>query len=109
MAEAIGRRIYSCVTCRNHVALHDDIVSKSFHAQGGRAFLFSHVVNVVVGCEEERNLMTGVHTVADASCCGCKEVVGWKYIKAFDESQKYKEGKFVLERYKIVEEKEDSW
>ncbi|XP_058206232.1 uncharacterized protein LOC131319836 isoform X2 [Rhododendron vialii] len=30
MAEFFGPRLYSCCNCRNHVSLHDDIVSKAF-------------------------------------------------------------------------------
>ncbi|MFS8022364.1 putative Yippee domain-containing protein [Helianthus anomalus] len=25
-----GPRLYSCCNCRNHVAIHDDIISKAF-------------------------------------------------------------------------------
>ncbi|KAJ0605026.1 putative Yippee domain-containing protein [Helianthus annuus] len=30
MGEVVGPRLYSCCNCRNHVALHDDIISKAF-------------------------------------------------------------------------------
>ncbi|KAG0529783.1 hypothetical protein BDA96_05G126700 [Sorghum bicolor] len=30
MAELVGSRVYSCCTCRNHVCLHDDIISMAF-------------------------------------------------------------------------------
>lgn len=30
MAELLGPRLYSCCNCRNHVAFHDDIISKAF-------------------------------------------------------------------------------
>ncbi|XP_057805850.1 protein yippee-like At4g27745 isoform X2 [Salvia miltiorrhiza] len=86
-----GPRIYSCYKCRNHVALHDDIVSKAFQ-------------HVCSGKKEDRQMMTGLHMVADVHCADCREVLGWKYEKAYEESQKYKEGKFVLEKYKIVKE-----
>lgn len=33
MAEFIGPRLYSCHKCRNHVSLHDDIVSKAFQVR----------------------------------------------------------------------------
>lgn len=49
-------------------------------------------------------MMTGLHLVADVHCADCREVLGWKYEKAYEESQKYKEGKFVLEKFKIVKE-----
>ncbi|KAL8470391.1 hypothetical protein ACS0TY_033027 [Phlomoides rotata] len=36
-------KIYSCKHCGTHLALTDDIVSKSFHCRHGRAYLFSKV------------------------------------------------------------------
>ncbi|XP_057981504.1 protein yippee-like At4g27745 [Malania oleifera] len=104
MAESIGSRLYSCYRCRNHVSFHDDIISKRFQAGNGRAFLFSRAVNILVGPKEDRHLMTGLHSVADIWCSSCGEVLGWKYERAYEEAQKYKEGKIVLEKYKIVKE-----
>lgn len=40
-------------------------------------------------------LMTGLHTVCDVFCTRCDNPVGWTYLQAFEESQKYKEGKFT--------------
>ncbi|XP_057495489.1 protein yippee-like At4g27745 [Actinidia eriantha] len=104
MADVVGPRLYSCCKCRTHVALHDDIVSKCFQAKNGRAFLFSHATNILVGPKEDRHLITGLHTVADVFCSDCGEMLDWKYERAYEESQKYKEGKIVLEKYKIVKE-----
>ncbi|KAK6135803.1 hypothetical protein DH2020_010372 [Rehmannia glutinosa] len=67
----------------------------------GKAYLFSKVVNVTLGEKEERAMMTGSHTVADIFCVRCGSIVGWKYETAHEKSQKYKEGKSVLERFKI--------
>ncbi|MFQ6626420.1 hypothetical protein Gotur_006017 [Gossypium turneri] len=113
----VGPRLYSCCNCRNQIALHDDVISKSFQiyvakvdlqcefqGRNGRAFLFSHATNIMVGPKEDRQLMTGLHTVADVYCCDCREVLGWKYERAYEETQKYKEGKFILEKSKIVKE-----
>lgn len=79
------------------------------------------------GEKEDRSMLTGLHTVADIFCVGCGSIVGWKYVRlegsdlkriqffsmflvatiylddffqvtAHDKSQKYKEGKSVLER-----------
>jgi len=99
-----GPRIYSCCNCRCHVSDHDDIISKCFQGRNGRAYLVANVVNVSVGPKEDRQLMTGLHTVADISCFQCQEVLGWKYEKAFEESQKYKEGKYILEKAKVMKE-----
>ncbi|XP_058099650.1 protein yippee-like [Magnolia sinica] len=94
-------KIYSCKHCQTHFALYEDIVSKSFHCKHGKAYLFSKVVNVSVGVKEDRLMMTGMHTVADIFCVGCGSIVGWKYEAAHVKSQKYKEGKFILERFKV--------
>ncbi|XP_004490984.1 protein yippee-like [Cicer arietinum] len=94
-------KIYSCKHCRTPLALSEDIVSKSFHSRHGKAYLFSKVVNVSVGEKEDRPMLTGMHTVADIFCVGCGSIVGWTYETAHEKSQKYKEGKSVLERFKV--------
>ncbi|KAF3439826.1 hypothetical protein FNV43_RR18104 [Rhamnella rubrinervis] len=71
-------------------------------ANNGKAFLFSHVVNIVQGTKVDKMMITGMHTVSYIYCKDCGELLGWKYVRAFDGSQKYKEGKFVLENFKIV-------
>lgn len=75
-----------------------------FQGRHGRAFLFSHAMNIGVGPKEDRQLTTGLHTVADIHCADCHQVLGWKYERAYEASQKYKEGKFILEKSKIVKE-----
>ena len=48
-----------------------------------------------------RNLVTGQHVVSDISCAICGGILGWKYVEASEESQKYKVGKFILETKRI--------
>ncbi|KAI3843342.1 hypothetical protein MKX03_030443 [Papaver bracteatum] len=95
-------RLYSCFHCRNIVSCHEDIMAKTFVGFGGRAFLFSHAMNVLIGTKGKANLITGQHVVADISCSDCKKVLGWKYESAVPESEKYKEGKFVFVNKNIV-------
>ncbi|KAA0045036.1 protein yippee-like [Cucumis melo var. makuwa] len=59
-------------------------------------------VNVSVGEQEERMMITGLHTVVDIFCVGCGSIIGWKYEVAYDKSQKYKEGKYILEMFKVL-------
>ena len=54
-------------------------------------------VNIETGEASERNMTTGRHVVRDIMCRSCGDVVGWKYDKAYETSEKYKEGKFILE------------
>lgn len=107
--EAMGRlfvmhlegKVYSCKHCHTHLGLSSDIISKSFHCKHGKAYLFNKVVNVTSGVKEDRMMITGMHTVSDIFCVGCGSIVGWKYEAAHEKSQRYKEGKFILERYKV--------
>ncbi|THU75039.1 hypothetical protein C4D60_Mb04t39710 [Musa balbisiana] len=78
-------------------------MEQSFHCRHGKAYLFNHATNISVGDEEERVLFSGMHTVADIFCCCCGQNVGWKYVVAQEKTQKYKEGKFVLERGRIAD------
>lgn len=55
------------------------------------------MVNINAGEPSERNMTTGKHIVRDIVCRQCNETVGWKYDKAYEASEKYKEGKFILE------------
>ncbi|KAH7382294.1 yippee zinc-binding/DNA-binding /Mis18, centromere assembly-domain-containing protein [Pyrenochaeta sp. MPI-SDFR-AT-0127] len=90
-------RIYGCKNCKTHLSNHDDILSRNFRGQHGKAYLFDSVVNVTESEPNERNMTTGRHIVRDIHCRQCKETVGWKYDKAYEASEKYKEGKFILE------------
>ncbi|TVU45556.1 hypothetical protein EJB05_05045 [Eragrostis curvula] len=94
--------VYSCKDCSTHLGLASDIVSKAFHCKHGKAYLFHKVVNVTVGVKEDRLMVTGLHTISDIFCGGCGVIVGWKYEAAHERSQKYKEGKYILERYMLL-------
>ncbi|KHN22749.1 Protein yippee-like [Glycine soja] len=47
-------------------------------------------------------MITGLHTVVDIFCVVCGSIVGWRYEAAHEKTQKYKEGKFILERFKVL-------
>ena len=63
--------------------------------------IFCFSVNVTLGEKEDRILMTGLHTVRDLFCVSCESLIGWKYEEAYEESQRYKVGKFVIEKAKM--------
>jgi hypothetical protein len=56
---------------------------------------------VLLGNPEDRRLITGLHSVCDISCKRCKTLIGWTYAKAYEQSQKYKEGKFIVEKINL--------
>ncbi|KAI8826175.1 yippee-like protein [Fimicolochytrium jonesii] len=96
-------RIFGCSECKTHMATTEDIVSKAFQGTTGRAYLLQSVVNVIEGDLRTATMTTGVHTVKDIFCTACQTLVGWKYEHAHEDSQKYKEGKFILERQLVCE------
>lgn len=51
---------------------------------------------------QARSMTTGDHFVRDAYCKKCKLKVGWIYEFAKEESQRYKEGKVLLEKALLV-------
>lgn len=87
------------------VFLHFGLFATAFKT--GRAYLFDHCVNVKIGPPEDRLLMTGLHSVNDIFCKRCKNMVGWTYSRAYETSQKYKEGKFIVEKINLHLEESD--
>lgn len=70
----------------------------------GRAYLLSHLETPRITLKKpiSRPLVTGMHTVSDISCALCTTILGWKYVNAEEEDQKYKIGKYILERERVV-------
>ncbi len=48
-------------------------------------------------------MITGRHLVRDVLCLKCQAKLGWMYEFAMEESQRYKEGKVILEEALIRE------
>ncbi|KAI5561737.1 hypothetical protein BDE02_15G008000 [Populus trichocarpa] len=104
MAESGDHPLYSCRNCRNPLAFDRDLLSKAYKARSGQAYMFSHVMNIVLGQKEDRKMLTGMYTVAAIFCRNCGHELGWKYVRAFDPSQRIKEGNFIVEKLKLVKE-----
>jgi hypothetical protein len=60
------------------------------------------LLNVRIGKNENRQLVTGWHVVADITCGTCSINLGWKYVDAKEQSQKYKVGKYILETERVM-------
>jgi len=85
------------------MATIESIISRRFNGQHGQAYLFETVFNVAEGQAEDRQMTTGLHRVRDIRCARCGQTMGWKYERAYEQSQKYKEGKSILEKNLLVE------
>ncbi|KAG6745530.1 hypothetical protein POTOM_050023 [Populus tomentosa] len=102
MAESGDYPFYSRRNCRNPLAFDSDLLSKAY--KGRHMYMFSHVMNIVLGQKEDRKMLTGMYTVAAIFCRNCGHELGWKYVRAFDPSQRIKEGNFIVEKLKLVKE-----
>jgi hypothetical protein len=93
--------LYSCSSCSTHLISSGNIVSKSYMSKSGRAYLASSLVNISVGEIVNKTLSSGNFDIADILCNGCDCVLGWKYITAYSESQKYKEDMYIVDVFFI--------
>ncbi|KAF2789218.1 yippee-domain-containing protein, partial [Melanomma pulvis-pyrius CBS 109.77] len=105
-----------CHKCLTDLIPVSSIISKGFTGRHGRAYLVSpppltlstrslppgDLPNTHTHKPVPRQLVTGAHTVSDISCRTCGSVLGWKYVEAEEESQRYKVGKFILETKRVV-------
>ena len=120
-----------CARCAADLALSSQIISKGFTGRHGRAYLVApstssispnpldlktakakndalpNLPNTYTHKPVPRQLVTGAHTVGDISCAQCGSVLGWKYIHAEQEGQRYKVGKFILETKRVC--KTSTW
>ncbi|GAA6010653.1 hypothetical protein JCM10207_007786 [Rhodosporidiobolus poonsookiae] len=87
-----------CAQCTLELALQDELVSRSFQSASGPAVLVRTACNTRTGEKASKNLISGKHVIAPVFCAGCETEVGWKYFSSPDSSQKYKEGKVILEK-----------
>ncbi|EPQ28899.1 uncharacterized protein PFL1_03700 [Pseudozyma flocculosa PF-1] len=93
-----SNRIFGCKACKTHLTTIESLISRAFNGQHGRAYLFDSVTNIDLGEPDDRHMTTGLHTVRDIYCVKCHTVLGWRYDKAYVTGEKYKEGKFILEK-----------
>lgn len=98
-----GLRIYACGQCEAPLTNRNELISTRFTGATGRAFLFERVVNVTYSDMQDRVMLTGRHLVRDVLCKRCSTKLGWMYEYAVEESQRYKEGRIILERALIAD------
>ncbi|KAL0921714.1 hypothetical protein M5K25_008815 [Dendrobium thyrsiflorum] len=65
-----GPKVFKCKLCKVDSASQDEIVSKDFQGR----------VNVCLGPNEDRHLLSGLHTVNDVHCSSCQQILGWRYL-----------------------------
>ena len=98
-----GRYIYACVHCHTHFVDAENLISKvkikykcnsifrTFMERLAKLIYFrtcnytlnpwNDSVNVYLGPEAEKIMMTGLHRVSDIFCKMCFKLAGWTYVR----------------------------
>ncbi|KAG5846825.1 hypothetical protein ANANG_G00119080 [Anguilla anguilla] len=116
-----GTRLFSCANCDTILTNRSELISTRFTGATGRAFLFnkarprptrsrrtdlrfqSYTHTRAHTHVQDRVMLTGRHMVRDVSCKNCNSKLGWIYEFATEDSQRYKEGRVILERALVRE------
>ncbi|KAJ7579216.1 hypothetical protein C8J56DRAFT_1169957 [Mycena floridula] len=89
----------SSITSMNHLlplsAIPEE--SRAFRGFSGKASLFTEIQHAAFSKPAVQLMATGAHTMAEITCSHCSTYLGWHIIKAHEASEKWKEGKFLLE------------
>uniref|UniRef100_A0A8C5JWZ9 Protein yippee-like n=1 Tax=Jaculus jaculus TaxID=51337 RepID=A0A8C5JWZ9_JACJA len=97
-----GTRLFSCTNCDMILTNRSELITR-FTGATGRAFLFNKVVTLLYSEVQDRVMLTGRHMVRGVSCKSCNSKLGWVYELATEDSQRYKEGRVILERALVPE------
>lgn len=95
--------VFCCFPCLTEtskltpLALRHDFISPNFKGRTGGASLFDKVLNISYSAPEKQEMTTGVFIVKRVHCLVCRENLGWSYCRAWEPSQRYKEGRCILE------------
>merc|ERR1712066_525726 len=105
-----SKHIYVCKLCDTPLAKKRDVQSDNFYGRAGPAYLLRKAYNLKYADPENRDMRTGLHTVRDVYCKICvtyksrnARQMGWYYEFAFDDTQRYKEGRIILEKRLLKE------
>ncbi|TFK46624.1 yippee-domain-containing protein [Heliocybe sulcata] len=94
------RRPIQCKSCHAHITDMDFLLSRSFTGFIGKAALFSTTSSsraLVLSPPATRLMYTGAHTIQELACARCGAYLGWKILRAHEWSEKWKDGRFLLE------------
>jgi len=97
--------IFKCSKCKAEIVSDKGLIWEGFMGQGRPAFLFrlDSVVNVEeCGEPRKQELSTGEYALIDVRCRICFASLGWRYLSASNEEQKYKEGATLIDQSALL-------
>jgi len=92
-------RPLACKTCKTCITFSDATVSgpREFKGFFGKASLFSQVDHITLALPVVQLFVTGAHVCQTACCASCASQLGWKIVGAYQPSEQWKEGTYLLE------------
>ncbi|KAJ7084412.1 hypothetical protein B0H15DRAFT_849082 [Mycena belliarum] len=98
-------RPLSCKTCKTCITSCNALLpasaipseSRSFRGFSGKASLFTETYNVNLSRPTVQLMATGAHTMQEITCSSCTAYLGYKIVRAFESSERWKESSFLLE------------
>ncbi|KAJ7497321.1 hypothetical protein FB451DRAFT_226203 [Mycena latifolia] len=98
-------RPLSCKTCKTCITSCNAILppsaipseSRSFRGFSGKASLFTETYNVNLSRPTVQLMATGAHTMQEITCSNCTAYLGYKIVRAFERSERWKESSYLLE------------
>ncbi|KAJ6625619.1 hypothetical protein B0H10DRAFT_2002340 [Mycena sp. CBHHK59/15] len=89
----------TCITSCNALLPPSAIPSESrgFRGFSGKASLFTEAYNVTLSRPTVQLMATGAHTMQEITCAMCAAYLGYKIVRAFEKSERWKESSFLLE------------
>ncbi|KAH9948046.1 hypothetical protein B0H21DRAFT_821390 [Amylocystis lapponica] len=87
----------ACKSCHTFIASRSCLLSNSFRGHAGKAALFTDASNILLDPPCMLLMDTGAHTIQEFCCKTCQSYLGWKIIHAHERTEKWKEGRCLLE------------
>jgi len=98
-------RALVCKKCGTYISSYNVLLplssippnSRAFRGFSGKASLFTETYNVTLAKPGVQLMATGAHTMQEITCGTCCDYLGWKIIRAHENSESWKDGNCLLE------------
>ncbi|KAI0765484.1 hypothetical protein C8Q74DRAFT_1161828, partial [Fomes fomentarius] len=90
-------RVFLCAQCSTRIAHTSRVVSTAYRGHAGKAALFTETRNVALDPPSILLMDSGAYTIQEFICTSCEAYLGWKFARAHDGSERWKEGHYILE------------
>ncbi|KAF9811499.1 hypothetical protein IEO21_06583 [Rhodonia placenta] len=92
------RTMLACKACRASIVSRSSVITEDgFRGYHGKAALVTDAPNTSPAAPSIMLMDTGAHTIAELACASCAAYLGWRVLRAHELSEKWKEGRCILE------------